>query len=173
MPINIKLIAISMIIVFITSSLFGVGWTVRGWRADAQINALKTSHVVQLKRLSDEAISASESARRLEEKWQKSNAALTQRYVQEMSDEKEENKRLHAAVDAGAVQLRIHARCPTDRSEVPQTASSSNMADGSAIELDASARKSYFVLRGSIQHDQQMIFGLQQYVRDICFTPIN
>ena len=151
--------------------LFGAGWMVRGWRADAEISALNASHAREKQELSDAATEASEKARKTEADWKRSVEELDRKHLKEMEDAKQENERLRAAVDAGTVQLRIRAKCPAGSAGVPRPAGAASSVDAGTIELDAGARQHYFALRAGIEHDRQMILGLQTYVRDVCLAP--
>lgn len=152
--------------------IFGAGWMVRGWRADAAISAIKTANALEQKRLSDAATEASEKARKIEKDWQGKLAERDDQHLKEMQDAKQENERLRASVDAGVVQLRIRAKCPaTAAGNVRNAAPAPGVDDGSTVELDAGSRQHYFALRAGIQHDREMILGLQGYVRDVCLTP--
>jgi prophage endopeptidase len=172
-PQQIKLIASLVGAALVIALLFGAGWTVRGWRADAAINELKAQQVSDLKKLSDAAEAASEKARHTEEQWQQNVADLDAQHAKELNDAKQENDRLRAAVDAGTVQLRVHAKCSAVSNSVPASAAASGVADGSTVELDSAARQDYFALRAAIKHDQAEILGLQDYVRGVCLAPHN
>ncbi|ACR15068.1 Rz-like phage lysis protein [Burkholderia phage BcepIL02] len=156
----------------VAALLFGAGWMVRGWRADAEVSALKADHALEAKRLSDAATEASEKARQIESDWQQSVAELDRQHTKEMQDAKQENERLRAAVDAGAVQLRVRAKCPAAPArDVRGAAAAPGVDDDGTVELDAGARQHYFALRDGIKHDREVILGLQGYVRDVCLAP--
>lgn len=152
--------------------IFGAGWMVRGWRADAEISRIKAADALEQKRLSDAATEASEKARKTEKDWQAKLAERDEQHLKEMQNAKQENERLRAAVDAGVVQLRVRAKCPAAPASVVRSAAPApGVDDGGTVELDAGARQHYFALRAGIKRDREMILGLQDYVRDVCLTP--
>jgi prophage endopeptidase len=149
-----------------------VGVDVEHARRVAEVNALKAQYALEKKALSDAATEASEKARKIEADWQQSVADLDRQHTKEMQDAKQENERLRAAVDAGAVQLRVRAKCPAaPAGDVRSAAAAAGVDDDGTVELDAGARQHYFALRDGIKHDREVILGLQGYVRDVCLAP--
>jgi prophage endopeptidase len=171
-PPQVKLIASLVGAALLVAILFGAGWTVRGWRADAAIEQIKAEDAATAKRLSDAATEASEQARQTERQWVQKVSDLDEQHAKELNDAKQENDRLRAAVDAGSVRLRVHAKCvaAAASSSVPASAAAASVDDGSTVELDAGARQDYFALRAGIEHDQKLILGLQSYVRGVCLA---
>ncbi|MDN7179123.1 lysis protein [Caballeronia sp. SEWSISQ10-4 2] len=139
--------------------LFGAGWTVNGWRADAEINTLKSGY-------DKTAADATEKARATEQGWQKKVADIDKQRSKELEDAKLENARLSAAVAAGDVRLRVRASCSAS-SGLPQAPGAAGMADEGTAELDSDARQDYFALRDQLAESEKQIFGLQDYINTV------
>lgn len=164
---QVRLIAVA-VVAFL---LAGAGWMARGWQADADIWQLKEEHARDLKAISDKATEAAETARQQEENWQAKVAELDRKHSEEMQNAKQENDRLRAAVDDGAVRLRVRASCPASSGNMPNSTAAAGKPDGASVELDASARPDYFALRSGIEADREKIIGLQRYITDVCQAP--
>jgi prophage endopeptidase len=155
----------------IACCLFAAGWTVEGWRKDAQIASMKAQFALDQKTLSNAATQASEAAREKERTWQAQLAAADQRHAEELARANQETNRLRAAVDASAVQLRVRAVCSADTSHLPGAAPAAGVDDGTTVELAPSARSAYFDLKAGIERDQQIIRGMQSYIRALQSAP--
>lgn len=89
--------------------------------------------------------------------------ALDLKHTQELNDERDQNARLRAAVDAGRQRLRVNATCPA----VSANAGAAGLADAGTAELTAEARQDYFALRDELALTRRMVLGLQDYVRTL------
>lgn len=89
--------------------------------------------------------------------------ALDLKHTQELNDERDQNARLRAAVDAGRQRLRVNATCPAMSAD----AGAAGLADAGAAELAAEARPDYFALRDELALTRRMVLGLQDYVRTL------
>ncbi|SFN82601.1 prophage endopeptidase [Xenorhabdus japonica] len=83
-------------------------------------------------------------------------------YCSEYQD-KAEIDRLHTASLAHPKRVYIKAKCP-----VSKTAAPSGMDDAATARSTDSAIRNYWVLRERIATSEQMILGLQEYVRTQC-----
>ncbi|UUC20546.1 lysis protein [Pseudomonas asiatica] len=90
--------------------------------------------------------------------------ALDRKFFKEMSDAKQENENLRAAVDAGNRRVFVKASCPKP---VSSSAGATSLDDGASAELAANARQDYFDLREQIVETEKQLAGLQEYVRQV------
>lgn len=77
-----------------------------------------------------------------------------------------ENEKLRAAVDAGAVRLRVKARCPS-LPAAPEGAPGAGVDTGGTAELDPAARPAYFALRDGIEKNAAQLTACQNVLRVI------
>lgn len=75
-----------------------------------------------------------------------------------------ENQKLRAAVDAGAVRLRVKARCPI-LPAASEAAPGAGVGDDGTAELDPSARPDYFALRAGIENQAAQLSACQAILR--------
>lgn len=125
----------------LAAALFAAGWTVSGWRSSAEIDALRARHAALGQQ-------AGERARRQEAALAEAIARIDQVRTAERRKADEEITRLRAALDAGAVRLRVAVRCPTPL--LPEAAAGAGVDHGAGAELAADARPDYFALRSGI-----------------------
>lgn len=93
-------------------------------------------------------------------------STLDARINKEVSDALEENNRRRSAVAAGTVRVRyVAARCPSP--DLPATAATGSVGDGTAVELDPKAGLDVLDLREALIKDRAKIEYLQAYVRKI------
>lgn len=93
-------------------------------------------------------------------------STLDARMTKEVSDAVKENNRRRSAVAAGTVRVRyVAARCPSP--DLPATAATGSVGDGTAVELDPKAGLDVLDLRESLIRDRAKIDYLQGYVRKI------
>ncbi|WP_275347386.1 lysis protein [Xenorhabdus bovienii] len=83
--------------------------------------------------------------------------------LQELTNAKTEIDRLHTASLAHPERVYIKATCP-----VPNTPASSGMDDAATARPTDTAVRNYWILRKHIATAEQMILGLQEYVRSQC-----
>ncbi|MDE1492980.1 lysis protein [Xenorhabdus bovienii] len=83
--------------------------------------------------------------------------------LQELTNAKTEIDRLYTASLAHPERVYIKATCP-----VPKTPASSGMDDAATARPTDTAVGNYWVLRKHIATTEQMILGLQEYVRGQC-----
>ncbi|PHM64104.1 phosphoprotein phosphatase [Xenorhabdus stockiae] len=90
-------------------------------------------------------------------------AELDKTHTQELTNAKTEIDRLHAASLAHPERVYIKAKCP-----VFETTTTSGMDDATTARPTDSAVRNYWLLRERIATSEQMILGLQEYVRAQC-----
>ncbi|WP_446470823.1 lysis protein [Xenorhabdus stockiae] len=88
---------------------------------------------------------------------------LDSKHTQELANAKTEIDRLHTASLANPERVYIKAKCP-----VPETTTTSGMDDATTARPTDSAVRNYWLLRERIATSEQMILGLQEYVRAQC-----
>ncbi|WP_244590138.1 lysis protein [Xenorhabdus innexi] len=88
---------------------------------------------------------------------------LDSKHTQELAHAKTEIDRLHSASLAHPERVYIQAKCP-----VSKTVASSGMDDAALARPTDSAIRNYWLLRERIATSEQMILGLQEYIREQC-----
>lgn len=83
---------------------------------------------------------------------------------QALQEKAHENEKLRAAVDAGAVRLRVKARCPI-LPAASEAAPGAGVGDDGTAELDPSARPDYFALRAGIENQAAQLSACQAILR--------
>ena len=93
-------------------------------------------------------------------------STMDARITKEVTDALAENNRRRSAVAAGTVRVRyVAARCPSP--DLPATAATGSVGDGTAVELDPKAGLDVLDLRESLIRDRAKIDYLQAYIRKI------
>lgn len=133
-------------------AIFGAGWMVNGWRWDARWNEREAEYA-------DARTKSSEQAREREQVLADAIATIDTERTAERTKAHEEITRLRAGVDAGAVRLRVAARCPA--AGVSGPAAGSVVDHGAAPELAPDARPDYFALRDGIGDRQDALAACQ------------
>ena len=77
-----------------------------------------------------------------------------------------EIEKLRAAVAAGAVRVRVKARCPSVPA-TPGAPQDPGLGDGAAAELDPAARQDYLDLRAGIGHQFQQLTTCQVMLKGL------
>ncbi|MEQ1967254.1 lysis protein [Xenorhabdus nematophila] len=85
------------------------------------------------------------------------------KHTQELANAKTEIDRLYTASLAHPERVYIKAECP-----VPKATTTSGMANATAARPTDAAVRNYWLLRERIATSEQMILGLQEYVRTQC-----
>ncbi len=127
----------------------------------------------QARQRADEARAVAEATDKLRtavHSWRGAQTAflstLDARITKEVSDAVDENNRRRPAVAAGTVRVRyVAARCPSP--DLPATAATGSVGDGTAVELDPKAGLDVLDLREALIKDRAKIEYLQAYVRKI------
>lgn len=94
---------------------------------------------------------------------QRNVAELDKKYTKEIADAKARLDVFQQCVNSGNCGLRVKATCPKGTA-----ASTTSMDDAAASRLTDAAQRDYFILRGRIITSQNMIIGLQQYIKGQC-----
>ncbi len=84
-------------------------------------------------------------------------------HTQELANAKTEIDRLHTASLAHPERVYIKVKCP-----MPETDTTSGMDDATTARPTDSAVRNYWLLRERIATSEQIILGLQEYVRTQC-----
>ncbi len=88
---------------------------------------------------------------------------LDTRHTQELANAKTEIDRLRVAADRNPERVYIRASCPKTGSDT-----ATGMDDATPARPDDTAVRNYWLLRERITESEQMIKGLQEYVRIEC-----
>ncbi|WP_446469431.1 lysis protein [Xenorhabdus stockiae] len=91
-------------------------------------------------------------------------AKLDEIYIEKLANAKTEIDRLHTASLAHPERVYIKAKCP-----VPETTTTSGMDDATTARPTDSAIRNYWLLRERIATAEQMIRGLQDYIKTECY----
>ena len=129
---------------------FLAGWTERGIRARNDELERSVEFEKRLKGAIDER-----DALALQLKTSDDNHAQALRKAQD------ETNLLRDRVSAGAVGLRIAAKCHAAATRVSEAASSAGLGDGAGAELDGTARQAYFALRDGIDRASAQLAACQ------------
>lgn len=89
---------------------------------------------------------------------------LDTRHTQELANAKTEIDRLRIAADRNPERVYIKASCPKTGS-----ITTTGMDDAVTARPDDTAIRNYWLLRERITESEQMIKGLQDYIRTVCF----
>ncbi|MCW0309089.1 lysis protein [Pantoea ananatis] len=100
---------------------------------------------------------------------QQSVAAIDARYTKDLADAQKTIRDLRRDVDSGAKRLRVSAKC--DR-PVSGKSSTTRVDDDGSPRLTDAAQRDYFTLRERIETVTKQLTGLQDYVRQVCLTPV-
>ena len=129
----------------------------------------RAGHAEVLRDLADKTLKAYQAVVAEDDARKAAVAALDEKHTKELNDEKAKLEKLRADVAAGRVGLRVNATCtPTAGTDVPQTTSTTGVADAAGPRLTDSAQRDYFRLRDGIATARQQIAGLQDYIRGVC-----
>ncbi|HGN0246866.1 TPA: lysis protein [Proteus mirabilis] len=85
------------------------------------------------------------------------------KYTQELASAKNEIDTLRDAVNSGSKRVYIKAECPEST-----TTSTASMDDATTARPTDTAIRNYWLLRERIAESEQMILGLQDYIRQEC-----
>lgn len=140
----------------LAAGIFIAGWWVNGWRWEAKWNDREAE-------LAQARAKTLGEYREREHVLQEALALVDAERTAERNKAREENDRLRAAVDAGAVRLRVRAACPVAR--VPETPARAGVDHGAQAELDAEARSDYFALRDGIIEVEKALAACQDILR--------
>ena len=150
--------------ILVCFALFSTGWMVNGWRAGAELSAVRHKHAEVLR---DIANKTTETVHAVARASQAANAAISaadQKSIERNAKNDEENSRLRACVAAGTCGVRIitkSAVCSGGGSR-PADSSAGRVGDA-AVELDPEAGQRVLDLRASVQLDAEKLEYLRTY----------
>ena len=139
-------------------------------QARQETAAARAEHAQQLQRLADKATVAAQAAQRAKEAQQAALTILDTYHYKRLTDALVDNDLLRRSPQ----RLRIAAVCPTRPAagpDVPGTAPTSGMDDGSTVELAPAAGHAVWDIRAAMISDREKLAGLQAYVTAGCRTP--
>lgn len=145
-------------------AFFSAGWTVNGWRAGAELAAIRQEHAEVLRDIADKT---TETVRAVARASQAANAAITaadQKSIERIAQNEEETNRLRACVRDGTCGVRIITKSAVCSSVGSGPADSSTGGVGNAaIELDPEAGQRVLDLRASVWLDAEKLEYLRAY----------
>ncbi|QIE96410.1 lysis protein [Pantoea stewartii] len=100
---------------------------------------------------------------------QLSVASIDAKYTKDLADAQKTISDLRRDVDSGAKRLRVSAKC---NRPVSGKSSATRLDDDGSPRLTDAAQRDYFTLRERIETVTKQLTGLQDYVRQVCLTPI-
>lgn len=130
----------------------------------------RAEHAQQLQRIADKATVAAQAAQRAKEAQQAALAILDTYHYKRLTDALADNDLLRRSPQ----RLRIAAVCPARPAadpDVPGTAPTTRVDDGSTVELAPAAGQAVLDLRAAMISDREKLAGLQAYVTAGCRTP--
>jgi prophage endopeptidase len=136
-------------------ALIAVGWTARGWQADAEIGAIHARNATATAK-------ASEDAREREQVLADAIAQIDAEHTAERTKADAENSDLRAAVAAGDQRLYVRTICPA--AGLPHAAASAGLDQGTRAELSADARQDYHALREGLMAKERQLVACQDIV---------
>ncbi|EPJ0728629.1 lysis protein [Morganella morganii] len=142
----------------IAALFIAVAWWVYGtYRDNQQLKADNTTLSSQLAEQVAINKDYQERAQKLHE--------LDTRHTQELANAKTEINRLRIAADRNPERVYIKASCPKTGSDT-----ATGMDDAITARPDDTAVRNYWLLRERIAESEQMIKGLQGYIRTECLN---
>lgn len=140
--------------------LFGAGWTVNGWRADAEIASLKSGY-------DKTAADASEKARQIE-LGMRDKLAQIDKLQTDLEHAKSENQALSARLSSGTQRVYVRASCPASGGVPAASPASSVDAPAGYAELDGSVASALAGIASDGDEQIRKLNALQQYVNEVC-----
>jgi prophage endopeptidase len=167
-PTQVKAIAALVV----AALLFGAGWMVRGWRADAEVSDLNAQHALEAKRLSDAVTEASEKARKAESDMREKVAQIDQLQT-DLNHANSENADLRGRLSSGTQRVYVRAKCPAPAGgSVPGSAAPAGVDnEAGRAELDPAVAGELAGIAGDGDDAIRRLTALQSYVRDVCLAP--
>ncbi|SEH90011.1 lysis system i-spanin subunit Rz [Paraburkholderia hospita] len=143
--------------------LFGAGWTVRGWRADAAISNMTASY-------DHKAADASEKARQTEGKMRDAVARVDQLET-DLKNAEAESETLRHSIGTGERRVYVRASCPASGG-LPASAPAASVDDDAGLaQLDPTVAESMVGVTDDGDEQIRKLTALQTYVRDVCIAP--
>lgn len=165
LPSPTALAAYAITIALACATAFGAGWMVNGWRLSGDV-AEMAGRIDKIK--ASYATATLKATREADERQQvltDAIAIIDAENEAERTKANAENSRLRAAVDGGAVSLRVPVRCPAAAPGVPPAAPGGRLDRGTGAELDPAARPDYFALRDGLTRAVAKLAACQQILR--------
>ena len=144
-------------------ALFATGWSVNGWRKDADLADVKRQHAEVLAGIARKTTDAVTAVRKLE---QAANAAIStadKSATERIAKNDQENSRLRECVRLGTCGVRIVTRVVRESTGGGAADSSASSVGDAAVELDQDVQQRVLDLRESVQLDTEKLDYLQRY----------
>ena len=155
--------------IFLVGCAFGA--LVNGWRLNADIADLKTSHAETLKTISNEALKTQQSLQDELDANEKLWATAEAIQYRKLRNAEDKINQLRDDVAAGRKRLLVNATCPAGSDRVPETEASTSMDNGTAPELNPEARQNYYALRNGIERVTNQLLACPDRLRTFASKP--
>ena len=144
-------------------ALFATGWSVNGWRKDADLADVKRQHAEVLAGIAQKTTDTVTAVRKLEQAANSAISTADKSATERIAKNDQENSRLRACVAAGTCGVRIVTRVVRESTGGGATDSSASSVGDAAVELDREAASRVLDLRESVQLDAEKLDYLQRY----------
>lgn len=146
------------------------GATIESWRLGAVLERERTAHAVTLRSLAEQrdTATAEQLAARLE--LEKRLVTLDTKSIQELSNARAENDRLHrlySSADDERRRLRIEIRLARADAIVSATTGAGRLGDATTVELSERAGSAVWDIRAGMIEDRAKLEYLQNWARSI------
>lgn len=155
------------LVVALALMLFGAGWCVRNWQAEAELATLHATQATALQKLAEANNDAAQKAVYRQQKLEAANSQVDS-LQGELTHAQADNDRLRAAVAAGTRVVRIAAACPANPGSLPAAPAAASVDHAPTVELTPVVGQDVLSIRAGIVADQGALTALQQYVRTVC-----
>ena len=154
----------ALIALALTLGGFAGGWAAQGWRAGAELAAVRQRHSEVLRGIADKTTKTVQAVQKAATAANQAISAADQKSIERIAKNDEENSRLRACVAAGTCGVRIITRsavCSSGGAE-PADSSAGRVGDA-AVDLGPEAGGRVLDLRASVQLDAEKLEYLRAY----------
>ncbi len=144
-------------------ALFATGWSVNGWRKDADLADVKRQHAEVLSGIARKTTDAVTAVRKLEQAANSAISTADKTATERIAKNDQENSRLRECVRLGTCGVRIVTRVVRESTGGGAADSSASSVGNAAVELDQDVQQRVLDLRESVQLDTEKLDYLQRY----------
>ncbi len=144
-------------------ALFATGWSVNGWRKDADLADVKRQHAEVLAGIARKTTDAVTAVRKLEQAANSAISTADKTATERIAKNDQENSRLRECVRLGTCGVRIVTRVVRESTGGGAADSSASSVGDAAVELDQDVQQRVLDLRESVQLDTEKLDYLQRY----------
>ena len=144
-------------------ALFATGWSVNGWRKDADLADVKRQHAEVLAGIARKMTDTVTAVRKLEQTANYAISTADKSATERIAKNEEETSRLRECVRLGTCGVRIVTRVVRESTGGGATDSATGGVGDAAVELDQDVQQRVLDLRESVQLDAEKLDYLQRY----------